>query len=121
MDAEHLPAFKDVVLSITGAIQGFAKMDEGTKELVVNMSAFAIIKEYESGFAANFWQVIARLFDQDLKARYDPKGRDARIEELVQIWDSGQWDQFYYSVFFEAPKKTVIKSDRLKSVVKKKG
>ena len=85
-----------------------------------DMSAFAIIKEYESGFAANFWQVIARLFDQDLKARYDPKGRDARIEELVQIWDSGQWDQFYYSVFFEAPKKTVIKTDRLKSVVKKK-
>ena len=39
---EVLPAFKDVVLSVTGAIQGFAKMDEGTKELVVNMSAFAI-------------------------------------------------------------------------------
>ncbi|MBO4671024.1 MAG: DUF4294 domain-containing protein [Bacteroidales bacterium] len=84
------------------------------------MSAFDIIKEYENGFAANFWQVIAKLFDQDLKSRYDPKGRDAKIEELVQVWDSGQWDQFYYSVFWESPKKTVIKADRLKSQVKKK-
>ena len=84
------------------------------------ISAFDIIKEYESGFAANFWQVIARLFSQDLKARYEPTGRDAKIEELVQIWDSGQWDQFYYSVFWEAPRKTEIKFDRLKSEVKKK-
>ena len=85
------------------------------------VSAFDIIKEYESGFAANFWQVIARLFSQDLKARYEPTGRDAKIEELVQIWDSGQWDQFYYSVFWEAPRKTIIKTDRLKSEVRKKG
>lgn len=84
------------------------------------ISAFDIIKEYESGFAANFWQVIARLFSQDLKARYEPTGRDAKIEELVQIWDSGQWNQFYYSVFWEAPRKTEIKFDRLKSEVKKK-
>jgi len=84
------------------------------------MSAFDIIKEYENGFAANFWQVIARLFSQDLKSRYDPTGKDAKIEELVRIWDSGDWDKFYYSVFWEAPKKTVIKTDRLQSEVKKK-
>ena len=83
------------------------------------MSAFEIIKEYESGFAANFWQLIAKLFAQDLKARYDPTGKDAKIEELVKIWDGGQWDQFYYSVFWESPKKTVIKATRLKSEVQK--
>ena len=84
------------------------------------MSAFNIIKEYESGFAANFWQIVAKLFSQDLKTRYDPNGKDAKIEQLVQVWDSGQWDQFYYSVFWEDPKKTVIKSDHLSSEVKKK-
>lgn len=84
------------------------------------MSAFEIIKDYESGFAANFWQVVAKIFSQDLKKRYDPKGKDAKIEELVQIWDSGKWDQFYYSVFWESPTKTVIKTDRLQSQVKKK-
>ena len=83
------------------------------------MSPYAIIKEYENSFAANFWQVIAKLFSHDLKARYDPKGKDAKIEELVQIWDSGKWDQFYYSVFWEAPPKVVIKQDRLTSEVKK--
>ena len=84
------------------------------------MSAFSIIKEYENSVAANFWQLIAKLFSQDLKARYDPAGRDAKIEELVQIWDAGTWDQFYYSVFWEMPKKTVIKTERLQSEVKKK-
>ena len=83
------------------------------------MSAFDIIKEYESGFAANFWQLIAKLFAQDLKLRYDPTGKDAKIEELVKIWDDGKWDQFYYSVFWESPTKTVIKATRLKSEVKK--
>jgi len=83
------------------------------------LSAYDIIKEYESGFAANFWQVIAKIFAQDLKSRYDPKGTDSKTEELVKIWDEGNWDSFYYSIFWEAPKKTVIKSDHLKSVVKK--
>jgi len=84
------------------------------------MSGYEIIKTYESGFAAGFWQLVARLFSQDLKSRYDPKGRDKKLEELVQIWDSGKWDSFYYSVFMEKPRKTVIKTDRLQSEVKKK-
>ena len=83
------------------------------------MSAFDIIKTYESGFAANFWQLVAKLWSQDLKSRYDPKGKDAKIEELVTIWDEGNWDQFYFSVFWEAPRKTVIKQDHLNTEVKK--
>lgn len=84
------------------------------------MSGFEIIKDYESGFAANFWQLIAKIFSHDLKTRYDPKGKDIQIEELVEIWDSGQWDSFYFSVFGEFPQKTVIKTDVLKSEVKKR-
>lgn len=84
------------------------------------MSAFGIIKEYENGLAANFWQLVAKLFSQDLKTRYDPTGSDVKIEELVQIWDSGRWDSFYYSIFMERPPKVVIQTDRLSSEVKKK-
>ena len=84
------------------------------------MSAFNIIKTYESGFAANFWQLVAKVFSQDLKTRYDPAGNDAKIEELCHIWDSGQWDSFYYSIFMERPSKTVIKTDRLSTEVRKK-
>lgn len=83
------------------------------------MSGYEIIKNYESGFAAGFWQLVAKLFSQDLKAKYDPKGRDAKLEEMVQIWDSGQWNAFYYSIFMEYPQKTVISTDRLKSEVRK--
>lgn len=83
------------------------------------MSGYEIIKNYESGFAAGFWQLVAKLFSQDLKSKYDPKGRDAKLEEMVQIWDSGQWDAFYYSIFMERPVKTVISTDRLNSAVRR--
>jgi len=85
------------------------------------MSAYTIIKTYESGLAANFWQLVARLFSQNLKTRYDPtKGEDAKIEELCKIWDSGQWDAFYYSIFMERPVKVVIQKEALESEVRKK-
>ena len=85
------------------------------------MSAFSIIKTYENGFAANFGQLVARIFSQNLKTRYDPsKGEDARIEELCKIWDSGQWDSFYFSIFMEPPRKTVIQRETLDSEVQRK-
>lgn len=84
------------------------------------MSAYEIIKTYESGFAAGFWQLVAKIFSQNLKTKYDPEGKDRKIEELVKKWDSGQWDVFYYSVFMEFPQHTVIQTDSLKSEVKKK-
>lgn len=79
---------------------------------------YDIIKEYRSGFSANFWQFVAKLFGQNLKKRYDPKGEDARTEELVTIWKKGHWDSFYFAIFFEHPKKTVIRRERLQSTVK---
>lgn len=83
------------------------------------MCGYDIIKTYESGFAANFWQMVARIFSHNLKTRYDPNGEDWQIEELVYIWDSGQWDNFYMSIFGELPKKTVVRSSTLNSSVKK--
>ncbi len=85
------------------------------------MNAFEIIKTYESGFAANFWQLVARLFSHNLKTRYNPsQGEDAKIEELVKIWDSGNWDAFYYSIFMERPVRTVIQRETLETEVQKK-
>ena len=117
VEKELLSLFTQDIKTMTTS-QGLLLMRLVDREC--GMSAFEIIKEYESGFAANFWQIVAKLFSQDLKLRYDPKGKDAKIEELVKIWDAGNWDSFYYSVFWESPKKTVIKSERLKSEVKKK-
>ena len=72
--------------------QGFVLMRLIDREC--GMSPYEIIREYENTFAANFWQMVAKLFSHDLKARYQPNGSDAKIEELVHIWDSGDsdWD-----------------------------
>jgi len=84
------------------------------------MSAYEIIKTYESSFAAGFWQLVAKLFSQNLKTKYDPEGKDKKLEQLVQKWDSGQWDSFYFSIFMEYPEKVEFEVDSLKSVVRKK-
>ena len=71
---------------------------------------YAVVKDYKSRVAAGFWQGVAKLFDQDLKTRYDPEGADKQTEQLVQMWEKGEFDLFYYSIFFEWPKKTDIPS-----------
>ena len=66
-------------------------------------SSYSIIKEYKNGAAAGFWNGIAKIFDNDLRSQYDPEGADRNLEELVQMWHSGIFPNFYYSIFFEDP------------------
>ena len=73
-------------------------------------SPYAVVKDYKSKAAAGFWQGVAKLFNQDLKTRYDPEGADRQVEQLVQLWQKGEFDLYYYSIFFEWPKKTEIPS-----------
>jgi hypothetical protein len=69
----------------------------------VGKSSYSLIKGYTSGITAGFWQGIAKLFGSDLKKPYDPEGEDARTEELVQIWEAGDYDAFYFSIFWKDP------------------
>ena len=64
---------------------------------------YDIIKNYKNGLAAGFWQGVAKLFENDLKAPYDPDGADREMEELVQIWQRGEFRDLYWSVFWEEP------------------
>lgn len=73
-------------------------------------TTYKIIKEYKSGLAAGFWQGIARIFGHNLKAGYDPDGKDKQTEELVKAWKAGEFDRLYYSVFMEWPEPTPIPS-----------
>lgn len=79
-------------------------------------SVYDIIKDYEGGFAAGFWNLVGKLFEQDLKSHYDPEGKDKDTEKLVGIWESGDWDEFYFGVFGEYPKKTFIVADHLETL-----
>lgn len=69
----------------------------------VGKSSYNIIKDYKSGIAAGFWQGIARIFGTDLKKPYDPEGEDKLTEELVEIWNAGDFEAFYFSIFWKDP------------------
>lgn len=105
---EVLKQFEPVVRKMTIS-QGQLLMRLVDRE--TSRTSYKIVKDYKSGVAAGFWQGIARLFGQNLKSAYDPKGQDARTEELVQAWEKGEFDRLYYSVFMEWPTPTEIPSN----------
>lgn len=53
-------------------------------------SSYEIIKTYKGGLNAAFFQGIARLFGSNLKQKYDPKGKDTMLEELLILYEHGQ-------------------------------
>ena len=69
----------------------------------VGKSSYSIIKGYKSGATAAFWQGIAKIFGSDLKKPYDPEGEDKAVEELVQIWEDGDFPALYWSLFWKDP------------------
>ena len=69
----------------------------------VGKSSYNIIKGYKSGITAGFWQGVAKIFGSDLKKPYDPEGEDEATEELVKIWEAGDFPAFYWSIFAKDP------------------
>ena len=49
-----------------------------------NNTSFNHIKEYKGTVNAYFWQSLALLFGNNLKADYEPNGRDREIEQIVR-------------------------------------
>lgn len=52
-------------------------------------SPYNIIKDFRGEFSAFFWQGVARIFRNDLKAGYDPDGEDHWLEEIVTLIELG--------------------------------
>ena len=52
-------------------------------------TAYNIVKDIRSGFTAGFYQMLARLFGNNLKLKYDPKGEDAMLEQIVLYYKAG--------------------------------
>ena len=97
---ELFEAFEEPMRGLTVS-QGALLMKLIDRE--VGKSSYLIIKDYKNRMAAGFWQGIARLFGTDLKAPYDPDGEDRQTEELVQIWERGEFEGLYYSLFWQYP------------------
>ncbi|MBO5832524.1 MAG: DUF4294 domain-containing protein [Alistipes sp.] len=54
-----------------------------------NHTVFNIIKDFRSGFTAGFYQMLAKLFGNNLKLEYDPDGEDAILEKIVKYYNAG--------------------------------
>ena len=80
----------------------------------IGKSPYNVIRSYKSGISAGFWQGVAKVFGQDLKSHYDPKGEDKMTEYLVEKWQRGEFDALYYSIFWEMPKHPDIVSKEIK-------
>jgi hypothetical protein len=52
-------------------------------------TSYQVIKELKGGITAFFWQGIARIFGNNLKAEYDPEGSDQVIEDIVRGIEAG--------------------------------
>ncbi len=52
-------------------------------------SSYLVIKELKGSITAFFWQGIARIFGNNLKAEYDPEGDDKVIEDIVRGIEAG--------------------------------
>jgi len=54
-------------------------------------TSYALIKELKGSFTAFLYQSIARIFGEDLKDEYDPKGDDKLVEEIVVRIENGEY------------------------------
>ena len=97
---ELFDAFEEPMRNLTIS-QGALLMKLIDRE--VGKSSYLIIKDYKNRMAAGFWQGIARLFGTDLKAPYDPDGEDRQTEELVKLWERGEFEGLYFSLFWQYP------------------
>jgi hypothetical protein len=52
-------------------------------------TSYDLIRQYRGTFSAAFWQSIARIFGTNLKEEYDPYGKDAIIEIILNEIESG--------------------------------
>lgn len=50
---------------------------------------YSIIKDFRGDVSAFFWQGIARIFKNNLKAGYDPVEEDQMLEEIVTLIELG--------------------------------
>jgi hypothetical protein len=50
---------------------------------------YSLIRDFRGEFSAFFWQGVARIFKNDLKAGYEPEGKDLWLEEIVTLIELG--------------------------------
>jgi len=52
-------------------------------------TSYKWLKEMRGDLFAGFWQTVARIFGNDLKAEFDAKGEDRNIDQIVRMINAG--------------------------------
>ena len=53
-------------------------------------TSYELIRDYRGSVSAFFWQGIARIFGSNLKAEYEPEGKDYLIEKVIYEIENGR-------------------------------
>lgn len=54
-----------------------------------NQSSYNILRAYLGSFRAGFWNLFASMFGASLKMEWDPDGKDAATERVIQMVEAG--------------------------------
>ena len=80
--AEYVPVLKKMSLS-----QGKLLIKLVDREC--NQSSYNILKAFLGSFRAGFWNAFAGIFGASLKSTWDPNGKDAAAERIVELVEMG--------------------------------
>lgn len=53
-------------------------------------TSYELIRQYKNKATADFWQIIAKIFKNDLKEDYDGNDKDRIIERVITLVEAGQ-------------------------------
>jgi len=79
---EYFPVLKKMTLS-----QGKLLIKLINREC--NQSSYDVLKAFLGPFRAGFWNVFAGVFGASLKTTWEPEGKDATIERIVELVEMG--------------------------------
>ncbi|MDR1437368.1 MAG: DUF4294 domain-containing protein [Candidatus Symbiothrix sp.] len=80
--AEYKPVLKKMTLS-----QGKLLIKMIDREC--NQTSYDLVKAFLGPFRAGFWNFFASLFGASLKSDWDPDGKDAATERVIQLVEMG--------------------------------
>lgn len=55
-----------------------------------NTTSYELIRRYKNKATADFWQIVAKIFKNDLKEDYDGNDKDRIIERVITLVEAGQ-------------------------------
>lgn len=54
-----------------------------------NQTSYDLVKAFLGPFRAGFWNIFAGMFGASLKSNWDPEGKDAATEQIIEMIEMG--------------------------------